>query len=57
MDTLQSAIVLAKLERFDRETEARREIGARYISSLARMNVAATRQKRIEPAYFLNARY
>jgi UDP-2-acetamido-2-deoxy-ribo-hexuluronate aminotransferase len=30
MDTLQCAIVLAKLERFDWELERRREIGARY---------------------------
>ena len=45
MDTLQCAIVLAKLENFDREIEARREIGARYTRALARMNVAVTRQK------------
>ena len=30
MDTLQCAVVLAKLERFDWELQRRREIGARY---------------------------
>ncbi|MBI4754390.1 MAG: DegT/DnrJ/EryC1/StrS family aminotransferase [Betaproteobacteria bacterium] len=30
MDTLQCAVVLAKLERFEAEVEARRRIGARY---------------------------
>lgn len=30
MDTLQCAIVLAKLERFDREVEQRHEVGQRY---------------------------
>ena len=30
MDTMQCAIVLAKLDRFDWEVERRREIGARY---------------------------
>ena len=35
MDTLQCAVVLAKLERFDWELARRREIGARYHRLLA----------------------
>jgi len=35
MDTLQCAVVLAKLERFDWELQRRREIGARYRALLA----------------------
>lgn len=35
MDTLQCAVVLAKLERFDWEVEARRAVGARYDKLLA----------------------
>jgi UDP-2-acetamido-2-deoxy-ribo-hexuluronate aminotransferase len=35
MDTLQCAVVLAKLERFEWELERRREIGARYHALLA----------------------
>lgn len=35
MDTLQCAVVLARLERFDWEVARRREIGARYDSLLA----------------------
>lgn len=35
MDTLQCAVVLAKLERFEWELQRRREIGARYHSLLA----------------------
>ena len=35
MDTLQCAVVLAKLERFERELQRRREIGARYAELLA----------------------
>jgi UDP-2-acetamido-2-deoxy-ribo-hexuluronate aminotransferase len=35
MDTLQCAVVLAKLERFDWELRRRREIGARYHARLA----------------------
>jgi UDP-2-acetamido-2-deoxy-ribo-hexuluronate aminotransferase len=35
MDTLQCAIVLAKLERFEWELQRRREIGARYHARLA----------------------
>ncbi len=34
LDTLQAAILLAKLERFDWEVQNRREIGARYTSLL-----------------------
>lgn len=37
MDTIQCAIVLAKLERFDWEVERRREIGARYTALLNSM--------------------
>lgn len=36
MDTLQCAVVLAKLERFDWEVARRREIGARYLQLLER---------------------
>jgi UDP-2-acetamido-2-deoxy-ribo-hexuluronate aminotransferase len=35
MDTLQCAVVLAKLERFDWELQRRREIGTRYHALLA----------------------
>ena len=35
MDTLQCAVVLAKLERFAWELERRQELGARYIQALA----------------------
>ena len=35
MDTLQCAIVLAKLERFEWELQSRRELGARYAELLA----------------------
>ena len=35
MDTLQCAVVLAKLERFEWELQRRREIGARYAALLA----------------------
>ncbi|WP_343718651.1 DegT/DnrJ/EryC1/StrS family aminotransferase [Achromobacter dolens] len=35
MDTLQCAVVLAKLERFDWEVEQRIRIGARYLAQLA----------------------
>jgi len=37
MDTLQCAIVLAKLDRFDWEVQARQEIGARYAQLLPRI--------------------
>ena len=37
MDTLQCAVVLAKLERFDWELQRRRELGARYGQRLAGM--------------------
>jgi len=39
MDTLQCAIVLAKLERFEWELQRRREIGARYQALLANSGV------------------
>jgi UDP-2-acetamido-2-deoxy-ribo-hexuluronate aminotransferase len=35
MDTLQAAIVLAKLERFDREVTQRQQLGARYTDLLS----------------------
>lgn len=38
MDTIQCAIVLAKLERFDWEIEQRIDIGNRYLSLLAGLN-------------------
>ena len=48
MDTLQCAIVLAKLERFDWELQRRREIGARYGELLAgsRVGLLAVRPDR-----------
>jgi UDP-2-acetamido-2-deoxy-ribo-hexuluronate aminotransferase len=39
MDTLQCAVVLAKLERFDWELQRRRELGARYHALLAASGV------------------
>lgn len=42
MDTLQCAVVLAKLDRFDLEVRARQEIGARYGQLLARACQPAT---------------
>jgi UDP-2-acetamido-2-deoxy-ribo-hexuluronate aminotransferase len=42
MDTLQCAVVLAKLDRFDQEVRARQEIGARYGELLARACQPAT---------------
>jgi UDP-2-acetamido-2-deoxy-ribo-hexuluronate aminotransferase len=47
MDTLQSAVVLAKLERFDWEVEQRLKIGARYNELLAgKVPVVTQRQDR-----------
>jgi UDP-2-acetamido-2-deoxy-ribo-hexuluronate aminotransferase len=48
MDTLQCAIVLAKLERFEWELQRRREIGARYHALLAgsRVGLLAVRPER-----------
>jgi UDP-2-acetamido-2-deoxy-ribo-hexuluronate aminotransferase len=40
MDTLQCAVVLAKLERFDWELQRRADIGARYAALLANTGVA-----------------
>ncbi|MDH3842057.1 MAG: DegT/DnrJ/EryC1/StrS family aminotransferase [Chromatiales bacterium] len=40
MDTLQCAVVLAKLDRFDWEVERRREIGARYSELLDEHGIA-----------------
>ena len=37
LDTLQAAVLLAKLERFDWELQRRRELGARYAALLADM--------------------
>ena len=41
MDTLQCAVVLAKLERFDWELERRAEIGRAYLDQLTSCRVAA----------------
>jgi UDP-2-acetamido-2-deoxy-ribo-hexuluronate aminotransferase len=38
LDTLQAAVLLAKLERFDWEIERRLEIGQRYLDKLAGLN-------------------
>jgi len=46
MDTLQCAIVLAKLERFDWEVEQRLQIGARYNKLLAGTGVVVQRDDR-----------
>jgi UDP-2-acetamido-2-deoxy-ribo-hexuluronate aminotransferase len=48
MDTLQCAVVLAKLPRFEWELARRRELGARYADLLAEVNVGllATRPDR-----------
>lgn len=49
MDTIQCAVVLAKLERFDWEVERRREIGARYnklLSSIPSLRLLSLRPDR-----------
>lgn len=48
MDTLQCAIVLAKLERFEWELQRRRDIGARYgqLLASANLNLVAVRPDR-----------
>jgi UDP-2-acetamido-2-deoxy-ribo-hexuluronate aminotransferase len=49
MDTLQCAVVLAKLERFDWELQRRQEIGARYgqlLGGLPRLRLLAVRPDR-----------
>jgi UDP-2-acetamido-2-deoxy-ribo-hexuluronate aminotransferase len=45
MDTLQCAIVLAKLERFDWEVEARLAVGARYNQLLDEVGIAHIKQR------------
>lgn len=45
MDTLQCAIVLAKLERFEWEVEQRHEIGSRYNQVLDQAGIARTQQR------------
>jgi UDP-2-acetamido-2-deoxy-ribo-hexuluronate aminotransferase len=45
MDTLQCAIVLAKLERFPWEIEKRIEIGNRYKESLAEIGISPVQQR------------
>ncbi len=45
MDTLQCAIVLAKLERFDWEIERRREIGTRYTNLLEQHGATSVAQR------------
>jgi UDP-2-acetamido-2-deoxy-ribo-hexuluronate aminotransferase len=46
MDTLQCAVVLAKLERFDREVQRRMEIGARYDALLASTSASPLKVRR-----------
>ena len=48
MDTLQCAIVLAKLERFDWEVERRTEIGSRYADSLVEIQGVAPPAVRVD---------
>lgn len=45
MDTLQCAVVLAKLERFDWEVEQRREIGRRYSQLLDMAGIVRVQQR------------
>ena len=45
MDTLQCAIVLAKLEQFDWEVARRLEIGAMYNATLEKFGITTVRQK------------
>jgi UDP-2-acetamido-2-deoxy-ribo-hexuluronate aminotransferase len=45
MDTLQCAVVLAKLERFDWEIERRLEIGARYNCLIDERAIARVQQR------------
>ena len=47
MDTLQCAVILAKLERFDWELSRRREIGERYREQLA--DVSGLRLLQVRP--------
>ena len=45
MDTLQCAVVLAKLEQFDWEVAKRLEIGALYNATLDRLGITTVRQR------------
>jgi UDP-2-acetamido-2-deoxy-ribo-hexuluronate aminotransferase len=45
MDTLQCAIVLAKLERFDWEVEQRKQIGLRYAELLDQQGITSVAQR------------
>ena len=45
MDTLQCAIVLAKMERFDWEVQQRLQIGARYNTLMDENNIARVQQR------------
>ena len=45
MDTLQCAIVLAKLESFDREVEHRLDIGQRYNQLMDEISIARIQQR------------
>lgn len=45
MDTLQCAIVLAKLERFDWEVQQRSEIGQRYNAAMDQSSIARVQQR------------
>lgn len=54
MDTLQAAILLAKLERFEWEVQRRQEIGARYTALInAALNLQRSTLK-VAPPYILN---
>lgn len=42
LDTIQAAVLLAKLSVFDREVELRRQVAERYTASLSHLNVLTT---------------
>lgn len=52
MDTLQCAIVLAKLDRFDWEIEKRMEVGQRYNELLDRQNIERVHQRNDRTSVF-----
>lgn len=52
MDTLQCAIVLAKLERFDWEVKRRQEIGARYTRLLGQRGITSVVTRRDRTCVF-----
>lgn len=49
MDTLQAAVVLAKLDQFDREIEQRLQTGQRYLSLLESLSVPGVQVLHIKP--------